>query len=127
MGISRVIDIKEKSHWEGIKRLISETPEMILYTLWDYLITLTTNQHDTYTDPFEIVTSNVAFGLDIVTPESLFGYESDGIQMDVALDIPGRLQEKVVLPDTSSILESSLQVSRKLMKYIFFTIFVWYL
>lgn len=52
----------------------------------------------------------LAFGLDIVTPESLFGYESDGIQLDASLDIPGRLQEKVILPDTSSILESSLQV-----------------
>ncbi len=45
-----------------------------------------------------------------MTSESLFGYESDGIQMDSSLDYPGRLQEKVILPDTSSILESSLQV-----------------
>ena len=51
-----------------------------------------------------------ALGLDIVTPESLFGYESDGIPLDSILDYPSRSQEKVILPDTSSILESSLQV-----------------
>lgn len=47
-----------------------------------------------------------------MTSESLFGYESDGIPRDSTLDYPGRSQEKVVLPDTSSILESSLQVYR---------------
>ncbi|XP_065199574.1 protocadherin-like wing polarity protein stan [Planococcus citri] len=111
LGVSRVLDMKEKNHWDGIKKLINETPETLLYTLWEYLMTLATNQHDTYTDPFEIVTSNIAFGLDIVTSESLFGYESDEIQLDASLDIPRKLQEKVVLPDTSSILESSLQVN----------------
>lgn len=59
MGISRVIDIREKSHWDGIKKLINETPEVILYSVWEYLITLATNQQDTYTDPFEVVTSNI--------------------------------------------------------------------
>lgn len=54
-----------------------------------------------------------AFGIDLVTPESLFGYESDGILLDSSLEAPGRAQEKVVLPDTSSILESSLQVKKK--------------
>ena len=51
--------MKEKNHWDGIKKLIGETPEVILYTLWEYLMILATNQHDTYTDPFEIVTSNI--------------------------------------------------------------------
>lgn len=59
LGVSRIVDEKEKNHWDGIKRLINETPEVILHTLWEYLMTLATNQHDTYTDPFEIVTSNL--------------------------------------------------------------------
>lgn len=62
-----------------------------------------------------------AFGIDLVTPESLFGYESDGILLDSSLEAPERTQEKVVLPDTSSILESSLQVRKKNLFFVLLT------
>lgn len=67
LGISRVIDQRERSHWSGITKLINETPDVILRALWEYLITLATNQRDTYTDPFEIVTSNIGNGLLLFT------------------------------------------------------------
>lgn len=60
LGISRVIDAKEKAHWDGIRKLTDENPEIILYSIWDYLATLVNNQQDTYTDPFEVVTSNMS-------------------------------------------------------------------
>lgn len=48
-------------------------------------------------------------GLDTITPESLFGYESDGLSRDLASGTSGL--ESVVLPDTSQILQPAIQVS----------------
>lgn len=55
-----MIDTREKSHWDGIRKLTDESPEMILNSIWDYLTALVNNQQDTYTDPFEVVTSNMS-------------------------------------------------------------------
>lgn len=49
-------------------------------------------------------------GLDTVTPESLFGYETDGLARDTAPGTSGGETERVVLPDTSHILQPPIQV-----------------
>jgi hypothetical protein len=52
-----------------------------------------------------------ALGLDVVTSESLFGYESsnkDMLAIVAAADLSG---ERIVLPDTSQFLHPSVQVS----------------
>lgn len=62
----------------------------------------------------ESIISSVMFaalGLDVVTSESLFGYEStnkDMLAVVAAADISG---ERIVLPDTSQFLQPSVQVS----------------
>lgn len=55
---------------------------------------------------------STVLGLDVVTPESLFGYETGGIGRDIS---PGGSdsEEKVILPDTSQILQPGIEVIRK--------------
>jgi hypothetical protein len=50
-------------------------------------------------------------GLDIVTSESLFGYESASKDMLAVVAGPDISEERIVLPDTSQFLQPSIQVS----------------
>jgi hypothetical protein len=51
-------------------------------------------------------------GLDIVTSESLFGYESTNKDTLAVVAGPADISgERIVLPDTSQFLQSSIQVS----------------
>ncbi|TMW42445.1 hypothetical protein DOY81_012470 [Sarcophaga bullata] len=74
------------------------------------MVVLARSQHDTYTNPFEIVQPNVAFGLDIVTMESLFGYEPEQLSeyhKTKYLKPNAFTTESVILPDTSAFLQHS--------------------
>lgn len=74
------------------------------------MVVLGRSQHDTYTNPFEIVHKNMALGLDIVTVESLFGYEPQQLTEFYKSKHTKPNQyttESVVLPDTSAFLQHS--------------------
>jgi Domain of unknown function (DUF3497). len=77
---SRLLSEEEKAHWSRITTLtpLNDSPSTLVHTFNQYLISLTTSQQDTYTDPFEVVAPNMALGVDIVDARSLFGFESDG-------------------------------------------------
>ncbi|KAI5754092.1 hypothetical protein M8J77_005676 [Diaphorina citri] len=106
---SRLLSEEEKAHWSRITTLtpLNDSPSTLVHTFNQYLISLTTSQQDTYTDPFEVVAPNMALGVDIVDARSLFGFESDGSireGVDTYLTI-----EKVIIPDNSQVLSQPLQ------------------
>ncbi|XP_049833037.1 protocadherin-like wing polarity protein stan isoform X1 [Schistocerca gregaria] len=106
---SIILDSKYEEHWERIESLTGDTAEDLLQSVDKYIATLTKSQQDTYTDPFEIVADNMVLGLDIVTAESLYGYETVS-----KTALPGSMDpgdRRVVIPDTSQFLVSPLQSS----------------
>lgn len=69
-----ILDAKYKPHWERVEELTSQGPVDLITIFEEYLSTLTATQGDTYTNPFEIVTSN--FGkFPLISYES-FHYEA---------------------------------------------------
>nr|CAD7592898.1 unnamed protein product [Timema genevievae] len=104
---SVVLSDKYTEHWERIEELTGETAEDLVLSVDKYIATLAKSQEDTYTNPFEIVADNMALGLDVVTPESLFGYETTTKDLAGILSLPG---ERVVIPDTSQFLQPSVQL-----------------
>ncbi|CAG0879787.1 unnamed protein product [Cyprideis torosa] len=60
-------------HWTRIRNLTGAGPEVILSLLVKYGDVLTASMQDVYTNPFEVATDNIAFGLDIIDLESLLG------------------------------------------------------
>lgn len=58
-------------------------------------------------------------GLDTVSPESLFGYESVGLNRDPSAGASGTEKESVILPDTSQILQPAIQVSGQVQWYLY--------
>ncbi|KAJ4450280.1 hypothetical protein ANN_01700 [Periplaneta americana] len=110
---SSILDTKYKEHWNRISDLTGETAEDLLLSVDKYIATLAQSQEDTYTSPFEVVAENMVVGLDIVTSESLFGYESTNkdvlsVMSGTGTSISG---ERVVLPDTSQFLQPPIQLS----------------
>lgn len=61
MASSRLLDLSESDHWERINSLKSQGPFNLMNTINNYMATLSTSQHDTYTDPFEVVTPNIGW------------------------------------------------------------------
>lgn len=59
MVSSRLLAVSEINHWERINTITSQGPSNLMNIINNYVTTLTTTQHDTYTDPFEIVTPNI--------------------------------------------------------------------
>nr|CAD7570225.1 unnamed protein product [Timema californicum] len=104
---SVVLSDKYTEHWERIEELTGETAEDLVLSVDKYIATLAKSQEDTYTNPFEIVADNMALGLDVVTPESLFGYETTTKDLAGILSLPG---ERVVIPDTSQFLQPSIEL-----------------
>nr|XP_022918571.1 protocadherin-like wing polarity protein stan isoform X2 [Onthophagus taurus] len=103
---SVILDLKYLDHWAKIKELNGESTENLIGLMEKYINILAKNQHDTYTNPFEIVAPNMVLGLDIITPESLYGYEPDSL----LYPFPGEYTtEKIVLPDTSQFLKNEVQ------------------
>ncbi|XP_072387451.1 protocadherin-like wing polarity protein stan isoform X2 [Diabrotica undecimpunctata] len=105
-SISVVLSKQNTDHWTRIKDLTGEGIENIIEFVEKYINTLSVSQHDTYTSPFEIVSPNMVIGLDVVTPESLYGFESESLPPIPSIN-PNFTSENVVLPDTSLFLEES--------------------
>lgn len=103
-----ILSKKHLSNWERIYSLTGDGPDKILDALARYLKIVTGSQHNTFTDPFEVVDPNVVMGLDTVTSESLFGYEAVEYKEDKSVSTarPSEADRRVVLPDTSAFLTS---------------------
>ncbi|XP_033222286.1 protocadherin-like wing polarity protein stan isoform X3 [Belonocnema kinseyi] len=104
-----VLRRKHLENWSRIESLTSDGPDTILEAMAKYLKTLTASQQDTFTNPFEVVDPNVVLGLDVVTSESLYGFEAAEYNEDLSISTsrPFEADRKVVIPDTSAFLTSS--------------------
>lgn len=54
-----VLDTKYSEHWGRVKELTGEGAEHLVMAIQGYINVLSSSQHDTYTNPFEIVSRNV--------------------------------------------------------------------
>ncbi|XP_058836851.1 protocadherin-like wing polarity protein stan isoform X3 [Topomyia yanbarensis] len=104
-----ILDPRYHQEWKRLSELTQRGPNDLVEAFSRYMIVLGHSQHDTYTNPFEIVHENMAFGLDIVTAESLFGYEPLLLSGFPKQNNKSNLftTESVILPDTSSFLMHS--------------------
>ncbi|KOB74665.1 Protocadherin-like wing polarity protein stan, partial [Operophtera brumata] len=94
-----------EKEWRRIKELTGHGVELLLTKFDKYIAVLAESQHDTYTSPFEIVTSDLVIGVDIVTAESIYGFEPSQLnRYNIEYTT-----ERVILPDTSSFIHSPIQ------------------
>lgn len=104
-----ILDQRYVAEWKRLTELTQRGPYDLIDAFNKYMTVLARSQHDTYTNPFEIVHKNMAFGLDIVTMESLFGYEPQQLteyyKHKQSKPNSQFTTESVVLPDTSSFLQ----------------------
>ncbi|RVE52505.1 hypothetical protein evm_002899 [Chilo suppressalis] len=94
------------SEWRRIRQRTGHGVEQLLQMYDKYIAVLAESQHDTYTSPFEIATSDLVIGVDIVTTESIYGFEPTQLNR---YNIEPYTTERVILPDTSSFLHSPIQ------------------
>lgn len=105
---SIILDEKYTNEWKRLKELTTRGPNDLVDAFNKYLVVLARSQHDTYTNPFEISHTNMALGLDIVTAESLFGYEPQLLTHKVRNGKANQYTtESVIIPDTSAFLQHS--------------------
>nr|XP_018907159.1 PREDICTED: protocadherin-like wing polarity protein stan isoform X2 [Bemisia tabaci] len=104
IALSRFVNTDVTDQWIKLEEK-KQNLGMIIKALLNYLINLAKNQKDTYTDPFEIVTPNVALGLDVVSSESLYGYETEGTFIDNDIQLLAKQSERGVLPNTPLVLQ----------------------
>ncbi|CAH2107056.1 unnamed protein product [Euphydryas editha] len=100
-----ILNIRYEKEWNRIRELTGFGVEHLLQQFDKYIAVLAESQHDTYTSPFEIVTSDLVIGVDIVTAESIYGFEPTTLNRYG----DSYTTERVVLPDTSSFIHSPLQ------------------
>lgn len=107
---STILDKKYDEEWKRLRELTTRGPNDLVDAFNKYLVVLARSQHDTYTNPFEISHRNMALGLDIVTAESLFGYEPQLLH-DLHKGRNSKANqyttESVIIPDTSAFLQHS--------------------
>lgn len=58
-SMGTILSKKYTHHWKRIKELIGEGVEDLIELVERYIKVLSLSQHDTYTNPFEIVSSNM--------------------------------------------------------------------
>jgi cadherin EGF LAG seven-pass G-type receptor 1 len=106
---SIILDKKYSFEWSRLKELTTRGPNDLVDAFNKYLVVLARSQHDTYTNPFEITHESMALGLDIVTAESLFGYEPQLLHVHKTKSGKANqfTTESVVIPDTSAFLQHS--------------------
>ncbi|CRK90013.1 CLUMA_CG003735, isoform A [Clunio marinus] len=106
---SIILDEKYIPEWKRLRELTTRGPNDLVDAFNKYLVVLARSQHDTYTNPFEITHRNMALGLDIVTVESLFGYEPSQLHHNKARNGKANqfTTESVIIPDTSAFLQHS--------------------
>ncbi|KAI8429178.1 hypothetical protein MSG28_007715 [Choristoneura fumiferana] len=101
-----ILNVQYEKEWRRIRQLTGHGVELLLLKLDKYIAVLAESQHDTYTSPFEIVTSDLVIGVDIVTSESIYGFEPTQL---TRYNIESYTTERVVLPDTSAFIHSPIQ------------------
>lgn len=105
---SIVLDEKYIPEWKRLRELTTRGPNDLVDAFNKYLVVLARSQHDTYTNPFEIAHKNMVLGLDIVTAESLFGYEPQLLHNKARNGKANQYTtESVIIPDTSGFLQHS--------------------
>jgi cadherin EGF LAG seven-pass G-type receptor 1 len=62
-SVSIILDEKYTDHWFRIKQLTGEGAEHLISDIENYINILSISQHDTYTNPFEIVAPNMGKSL----------------------------------------------------------------
>ncbi|XP_035787631.1 protocadherin-like wing polarity protein stan isoform X1 [Anopheles albimanus] len=108
-----VLDRRYAAEWKRVQALTQHGPDDLVEAFNRYMIVLSRSQHDTYTNPFEIVHSNMVLGMDIVTAESLFGYETQMVKQQTKTQhqqqhyVHSHPAETVILPDTSTFLQTA--------------------
>ncbi|KAL1116918.1 hypothetical protein AAG570_005387, partial [Ranatra chinensis] len=105
--VGEIMSTETMSFWARIEQLTGDPPIRLQSYVTQYMTTLATSMRDTYTVPFETITHNLVLGLDVVSSETLFGYEVPASKA-VA---PGNHKETVILPDTSNILQPPIQAA----------------
>ncbi|XP_013196318.2 protocadherin-like wing polarity protein stan [Amyelois transitella] len=103
-----ILNLDYEKEWRRIRQLTGHGMEELLQKFDKYISVLAESQHDTYTSPFEIVTSDLVIGVDIVTAESIYGFEPTQLNR---YNIESYTTERVILPDTSAFLHSPIQTS----------------
>jgi cadherin EGF LAG seven-pass G-type receptor 1 len=105
---SIILDEKYILEWMRLKELTTRGPNDLVDAFNKYLVVLARSQHDTYTNPFEIAHKKMILGLDIVTAESLFGYEPQ-LLLNKGRNLKANqyTTESVIIPDTSAFLQHS--------------------
>ncbi|KAJ8731807.1 hypothetical protein PYW08_014537 [Mythimna loreyi] len=101
-----ILNVQYCKEWRRIRELTGHGMELLLQRFDKYIAVLAESQHDTYTSPFEINTSDLVIGVDIVTAESIYGFEPTQLNR---YNIDSYTTERVVLPDTSSFIHSPIQ------------------
>lgn len=110
-AVSKTLEPSNEEHWDRILSLTGDTAEHVMVAVDQYIGILTRSLRDTYTNPFEMVADNVVLGLDVVTAESLFGYETQALSKDAPRPDPAANTPRpgqVVIPDTSQFLQPAL-------------------
>jgi cadherin EGF LAG seven-pass G-type receptor 1 len=117
---SVILDERYTSEWKRLTELTQRGPSDLVDAFNKYMVVLARSQHDTYTNPFEIVHTNMALGLDIVTAESLFGYEPQQLN-DYHKNFVAKTNqfttESVIIPDTSAFLQHSSKQKMPLISF----------
>ncbi|GBP48921.1 Protocadherin-like wing polarity protein stan [Eumeta japonica] len=104
-----ILNIRYADIWRRIEERTGRGVEHLLQEFDKYIAVLAESQHDTYTSPFEIVTSDIVIGVDIITTESVYGFEPT--QLSKNFNGEGYTTERVILPDTSAFIHSPIQSS----------------
>ncbi|CAH2075509.1 unnamed protein product, partial [Iphiclides podalirius] len=101
-----ILNIEYEKEWQRITKLTGHGVEHLMQKFDKYISVLAESQHDTYTSPFEIVTSDLVIGVDIVTAESIYGFEPTQLNR---YNSESLTTERVILPDTSAFIHSPIQ------------------
>lgn len=71
---NEILDLSHLKYWDRMNQMMQEGgPDQFLSLFNDYAKVLIENQEDTFTDPFEIALKNIIFGMDVVSPDDLWG------------------------------------------------------
>ncbi|KAG1669234.1 Protocadherin-like wing polarity protein stan [Nymphon striatum] len=71
---SFILDADYKSIWKEIKKRSEYSAEELLVDFEKYSTTLVNTKEDSFTDPFQITTNNLIFGLDTISQAELWSF-----------------------------------------------------
>ncbi|XP_035231471.1 protocadherin-like wing polarity protein stan isoform X2 [Stegodyphus dumicola] len=69
---SKILEPRYTSMWDRIATFTGTGPEHLIFMFEQYARTLIQNQEDTFTEPFEVASKNMVFGLDTVSASELW-------------------------------------------------------